>query len=259
MGAGLRWLGALVLAGLRELGATLRLAQQVLRRRHELELRLALEQAYLLGNRSALFVVVVLGFTGAIMVIQASAQAQRILGDLSAIGPAFLQLMVREFGPTITALMVAARYGAGVGAELGAMTITEQVDALRLTGASPEGYLVGPRIAGGMIAGLPIAVLGTAVAWVAGGVAAHQVFGMGWDTYVNFQLVDVGDVAVGCAKAIAYGAAIPLVASRAGLRAHGGAPGVGQATTRAVIWGSTWVLGLDLLVGVVAFGLEGLG
>jgi phospholipid/cholesterol/gamma-HCH transport system permease protein len=222
----------------------------------ELEGRGVALQAYQLANRSAFFVFVVMSFTGAIMVIQGCTQAKRILGDMSAIGPAFLQLATREFGPTIAALMVAARYGAGVGAQLGAMTITEQVDALRMTGATPEGYLVAPRIVGGLIGTLPIAILGTATAYIVGGLAARYGFGVGWDTYFKLNLVQVSDALIGSAKALAYGVAIPLVACFAGLRARGGAPGVGRATTYSVIVGSTAVLFLDLCIGTVGYLLQ---
>jgi len=249
-------LGRFTLSVARDIRAILALGRRAAGTLGRLEGRLAVQQAYELANRSAFFVFVVMSFTGAIMVIQACAQAERILGDLSAIGPAFLQLVVREFGPTIAALMVAARYGAGVGAEIGAMTITEQVDALRMTGARPEGYLVAPRVVGGFVGIVPIAVLGTAAAYVVGGLAGRYGFGVGWDTYFRTNLVSVGDAAIGLCKALSYGIAIPLVACHAGLRARGGAPGVGRATTYAVIVGSTAVLFLDLFIGTVGYLLQ---
>ena len=213
----------------------------------------AFGQAYNLANRSIFFVVVIMGFTGAILVVQACTQAQRIIGDLTVIGPGFLQLMVREFGPTIAAFMIAARYGAGVAAEIGAMQITEQVDALRMAGADPPGHLVLPRIVGGVIGMLPIVVLGTAVAYVTGFVAAHYGFGVGRDTYFKTHLVEYGDVLLGVSKSFAYGIAVPLVSSYAGLNAYGGAPGVGRATTWSVIGSCLTVLFLDLAIGAAGY------
>ncbi|MEO0815293.1 MAG: ABC transporter permease, partial [Myxococcota bacterium] len=90
------------------------------------EAREVFRHAYEVGNRSILFITAIMGFVGAIMVVQASTQAARIIGDLSTIGPGFLQLLVREFAPAIICLMVAARAGAGIAAEIGAMSITEQ-------------------------------------------------------------------------------------------------------------------------------------
>jgi len=152
--------------------------------------------------------------------------------------------------------MVSARYGAGIAAELGAMRVSEQVDALALTGADPGRYLVAPRVVGGVIGALPVAVLGTAVAFVAGAVVARQGFRVGWDTYFGTQLVGLSDVVVGVAKALAYGVAVPLVASERGLSARGGAPGVGRVTTAAVIGASTAVLVLDLVISTLGYVIE---
>ncbi|MFB6375677.1 MAG: MlaE family ABC transporter permease, partial [Bradymonadaceae bacterium] len=78
-------------------------------------------------------------------VFQAGYQANQITGDLSLVGPVFLQLLLREFGPTITAMMIATRVGTGMAAHIGSMVVTEQVDALRMSSAPPIDYLVVPR------------------------------------------------------------------------------------------------------------------
>lgn len=226
------------------------------RERRLLERQGLWRQAYIVANGSIPFIVVVMSFIGAIMVIQASVQAQRIIGDLSAIGPGFLQLLVREFAPTLVALMVAARYGAGIAAELASLTVTEQVFALRLSGAEPGGYLVLPRTLAGLLAAVPLTVLGAACAFGAGYLAARQGFGVRFDTYFRLGYTAYSDVLVGGVKALAFGAVVPLVASHAGLSARGGAPGVGRATTIAVIGASIAVLALDLLIGALAHGLE---
>lgn len=239
-----------------QLGLLVLLARDVVTRVFRVERREVVRHAFEVGNRSLFFVAVIMAFVGAIMVIQASTQALRVIGDLSTIGPAFLQLLIREFGPTIICMMVAARVGAGMAAEIGAMTITEQIDALRLNGAEPLSYLVAPRVLGGILGTLPVVVLGSLVAHGSGGLAATQLFGVAWETYLGTQLLGPGDVALGVAKTLSYGAAIPLVACQAGLAASGGAPGVGHATTRAVIVGSISVLGLDLVIGTLGYAIE---
>ncbi len=236
----------------REIVALAVLARDTAASAGRMERALAVRQLYELGNRSALFVVIVLGFTGAILVIQASLQAQRIIGDLGLIGPTFLQLLVREFGASITGLMVAARYGAGIAAEIGAMVVTEQVDALRMAGEEPPAYLVAPRVVAGIVGTLALAVVGSAAAYLAGGFAGYHGFGISPESYYRLTLVRGVDVVIGVVKALLFGAAVPLVASHEGLAAHGGAAGVGRATTRAVIGGSLAVLVLDLAVGSVA-------
>jgi len=251
-------LGRWAIARGREVAAILDLLVRVLGQLGAVERREVARQAFELANRSVFFVTVVMSFVGAIMVVQACTQAQRVVGDLSVIGPGFIQLLCREFGATIVALMIAARYGAGVAAELGAMQVSEQVDALKMTGADPVSFLVAPRVLGGLIGMIAIVTLGTVVAFVAGGYAARYGFGVGWDTYYRVGTLARGDVLVGVVKAVSYGVAVPLVSAWAGLSAKGGAAGVGQATTRAVIGSSIAVLALDLVIGAVGYlGLKG--
>ncbi|MDP7040116.1 MAG: ABC transporter permease [Myxococcota bacterium] len=250
-------LGRWVIAELSALRTAWRLWQGVCRSWRTVEWHAAIQQTHEVTNRSALLVFVVMAFTGAILIVQGGTQAQRIVGDLSPIGPAFLQLLIREFGPVITAFMIAARYGAGIAAELGSMKVTEQVDALRLAGAPPMSYLVLPRIYGGLLGMLPIIVFGSVVAYYAGAVTAFYGFGVGWDTYFSTSFVKLADVSVGVAKSLAFGIAVPLMSCDAGLNARGGAAGVGQATTRAVISSSVLVLFLDLVVGTLGYVLLG--
>jgi len=242
-----------MLRGLHVLGELLILLQRCFAYAGQVRREHFFRQAYDVGNRSLFFVTVTMGFTGAIMVIEASIQASRILGDLSLIGPAFLQLLVRDFGPSITALMMATRYGGGVAAEIGTMKTTEQIDALRMTGANPVAYLVAPRVFGGLLGAFPLIIFGCTTSFVAGSIPALYLFEIGWDTYFGFHLLTGSDVALGVAKALAFGLAVPLVSSYAGLSASGGAPGVGRATTHAVIGSSIAVLILDLVVGVLGF------
>jgi phospholipid/cholesterol/gamma-HCH transport system permease protein len=240
-----------------ELRAVGRLLGECCRAMPRLERSETVRQLYFLGNRSLPFVAVVLGFTGAILVTQASLQAQRVIGDLSLIGPVFLQLLVREFGPTLVGMMIAARYGAGVAAEIGVMVVTEQVDALRMAGTEPAAYLVAPRVVAGVAGAFALAVLGSLVAFAAGGLAAAKGFGVSRQAYLRLDLVGSADVIIGLVKSIAFGMAVPLVASSCGLRARGGAVGVGLATSRAVIGGSVLVLVLDILIGAAGHWLGG--
>ena len=93
--------------------------------------REVVQQSFFIGNRSLAFVMIVLGFLGMILIFQSGFQAKRIVGDLQGMGALYLQLLFREFAPTVTALMLATRVGTGIAAEIGSMVVTEQVDALR--------------------------------------------------------------------------------------------------------------------------------
>lgn len=210
-------------------------------------------QAYEIGNRSILFLAVTMGFIGLIMVLQSGYQAARLIGDYSLLGPAFLQLLVREFAPTIGALMLATRVGAGIAAELGSMTVTEQIDALRLSGAEPVEELVVPRLAACLVMVPALIVLAGAFAEVAGLLAARLAFDVPYDVFGDVRLLTYGDVVVGAVKAVVFGAVIPLVSAHAGLSARRGSEGVGLATTRAVIHTSMGIIVLDFVVNVLLY------
>jgi phospholipid/cholesterol/gamma-HCH transport system permease protein len=110
-----------------------------------------LEQLYVIGNRSLVFVAVTLGFIGMVMMYQACLQFSRAIGDLSQVGVQFLRLVVSDFGPTLTAMMLATRVGAGIAAEIGSMKVTEQLDALRMSGVLPIDYLLVPRFVASIV------------------------------------------------------------------------------------------------------------
>src|SRR5207237_5550062 len=82
-----------------------------------------LRQMYQVGNRSLLFVCVTLGFIGMVLVFQPWLQVSRITGDLSQVGAEFIKILVHEFGPSLTAMMLATRVGAGIAAEIGSMLV----------------------------------------------------------------------------------------------------------------------------------------
>ena len=210
-------------------------------------------QCYEQANRSLFFLTVTMAFMGAIMIIQACLQVQRLVGDLTTIGPGFLDLLVQLFAPTVGAIMIATRVGAGIAAELGTMTVTEQTDALRLSGTDPLSFLVVPRVLAGMMMMPLLAVWAATVAYLAGSVVAHRSFFVAPDQYFGFYMVDGHDLATGLVKAIAFGLALTLVSAFNGLRAHGGSSGVGKATTRAVIYSILAILVLDFLLGGISY------
>lgn len=216
-----------------------------------------LEQMYEIGNRSLFFITVVMGFFGTILVYQAGLQNKRILPEMTMLGATYLELLIRDLAASIGALMLATRVGAGIAAELGSMVVTEQIDALRMSAADPIDYLIKPRFVASIVMTTALVIWSAAVAFTAGMVTAFVFFDVAPRTFANVALVDIGDLAVGLAKCIAYGAAIPVVSGHSGLAAHGGSEGVGWATTRAVVNTSLAVIILNLLIstaGLFIFG-----
>jgi phospholipid/cholesterol/gamma-HCH transport system permease protein len=216
-----------------------------------------MRQMYEIGNRSLVFVCIVMGFIGMILVYQGGLQTKRVVPDLSQLGATFLEVLVRDLGASICALMLATRVGAGIAAELGSMAVTEQIDALRLCAADPVDYLVKPRFLASVVMVLVLTVISSSAAYATGMFGAQVFFGINPRTFVNFTLVDAVDVATGLTKCIAYGAAIPLISAQAGFAATRGSEGVGTATTHAVVRSSLAVIALDFLISGafwVAFG-----
>jgi len=213
-------------------------------------------QMYEIGNRSVFLLTIVMGFIGTILVLQAGLQTQRVLPDLTLLGASYLELLVRDLAASIAALMLATRVGAGIAAEIGSMVVTEQVDALRMSGADPVDYLVKPRFLASIVMTTALTIWSGGVAIVTGMITADTVFSVNPRTFWNLSLVHAGDVVVGLTKCVAYGAAIPVVSAASGLSTFGGSEGVGWATTRAVVNSSLAVIMLNLIIssaGLVVF------
>jgi len=210
-------------------------------------------QMYQVGNRSLLFVGVTLGFIGMVMIYQTCLQVNRITGDLSQVGGEFAKILVHDFGPTLTAMMLATRVGAGIAAEIGSMKVTEQIDALRMTGVAPIEYLIVPRFLACLSMTLVLAVFGACIAYAAGGLTAYASFGVNPRVFFNPSKIEYVDLILGVTKCVAYGMAIPIISGFCGLRARGSSEGVGWATTAAVIGSSFAVILLDVIISAMGF------
>lgn len=152
--------------------------------------------------------------------------------------------VVRETGPLTAALLAAGRVGAGIGAELGAMRVTEQIDALEASAVDAFKYLAVTRIVACMIA-MPILTTVMNVSAVIGGfVAEHAISGMSWDLYLAraFSLIGFSDLLPSTLKTIAFGFIIGVTGSYLGFAAQRGTEGVGQAATRSVVLASVLVI-----------------
>ncbi len=212
-----------------------------------------LREMFEIGNRSLLFITVVMGFIGMIFVHQSGIQAQRIIPDLHLLGATFIEYLVRSFASDIGSMMLATRVGAGIAAAIGSMVVTEQVDALRMCAAEPVDYLVVPRFKASIVMTLILLTWGGFVAMMTGYITAHYAFGQRWDVYFNFTMVRWSDLLIFFVKCLAYGAAIPVVSGYCGLSTYGGSEGVGSATTRAVVNSALATIILNLLISSAGF------
>lgn len=219
-------------------------------RSERLPVQATLRQLNDLGVRSLWLVGSGMIFFGAVMVTIAELQARRFVGNLALVGPPYFQLLVREFGPITTALLIAARLGAACAAELSTMSVTEQVEALELSAGDPFVDLVAPRVFASTLMVPALSIVGTALAALSAAAVSTLVYGIDGRAFLDPRYVTVGDIACSLIKSALCGAIIPLFAASQGLSARGGAAAVGDATTRGVVAASLGCMVVDLAVGL---------
>jgi len=212
-------------------------------------------QLYFVGNKSLLFVIVTLGFVGMVMVYQTCLLTTKVVDGRNQVGAQWAKLLVAGVGPSLTAMMLATRVGAGIAAEIGSMKVTEQLDALRMSGVTPVRYLIVPRFLACVIMTLVLSTFGVAAGWAAGGLTGYYSFQINPRIFFDLSMIAPAHVVVGVIKAAAFGAAIPIVSGFCGLRAQGSSEGVGHATTAAVIGSSFAVIVLDLIISFTAMSM----
>jgi phospholipid/cholesterol/gamma-HCH transport system permease protein len=205
---------------------------------------------YKMGVKSVPIVAVTALFTGAIMVIQAAPLVQRYQAyGLLGWGAGFGTL--REIGPLLTALMISGRVGANNAAELGTMTVTEQVDAMRTLAIDPVAYLVAPRFIAIVITLFCSTLVADFLALYGAAYSAGPLLGVEPQVFYNgltAGLLNFGDVAHGLVKSVAFGAMIALASCFFGLNVQGGAPGVGRAVNATVVVSAASIFVIDYFV-----------
>ena len=205
--------------------------------------RLILRQAIDIGYYSLPVVGLTGLFAGMVLALQSHTGFGRF-GAESAVPTVVVVSITRELGPVLTGLMVAGRVGAAMAAEIGAMRVTEQIDALVTLSTDPFKYLVAPRLIAG-VAMLPPLVLVADIVGVMGGyLVGVNKLGFEGEAYLantwrNFEALDVIS---GLVKAAAFGLIIALMGCYHGYRSRRGAQGVGAATTAAVVSASILIL-----------------
>lgn len=239
------WLGQAALAFLHELGSLFLFFSRIL---YWLPRRPYRWSEFLRHCRDigfgSLFIVLLTGFfTGLVFGLQTLFGFRRF-GAEALVGPGTLLALSRELGPVLTALMVAGRSGSGMATELGTMRVTEQIDAMSTLAIEPVQYLVGPRV---LAATLMLPVLGS-IFTGCGFIGSYlmAVVREGVDPGVFFHetwlALDPPDFFEGYIKCAFFGAQIAVISCYKGFTTSGGARGVGEAATAAVVLSSVSIL-----------------
>ncbi|HXH24299.1 MAG TPA: ABC transporter permease [Vicinamibacterales bacterium] len=213
------------------------------------EIRETARQLFELGCRSVPLIAASGFAVGIVLSMHTRASLARFGAE--ALIPAGLALaLVRETGPLTAGLLLSGRIGAGIGAELGAMKVTEQIDALEVTGVDSFRYLVVTRVVACVIA-LPILTTVMNFTGILGGFAAETtVTGIPFRTYFRqaFSSIQFVDLIPSTLKTMVFGFIIATVASYLGINTRRGTEGVGQASTRSVVYASILLIAANVLL-----------
>jgi phospholipid/cholesterol/gamma-HCH transport system permease protein len=175
-------------------------------------------------------------------------------GATSFVGATVALSVSREIGPVIAAIMVAARCGSAMSAQIGSMNVTEQIDALRMLSVHPTSYLVVPRLVACLFM---MPVLGLISMWsgIVGGLVVANSAGISTASFMDSirSYVMVSDYVGGLAKAPVFGLIIAIVACQQGMRTTDGAVGVGRATTNSVVIAMVLIYIANFLLARVLF------
>jgi phospholipid/cholesterol/gamma-HCH transport system permease protein len=205
--------------------------------------RLILRQIIYIGYFSLPVVGLTALFTGMVLALQSYTGFSRFNAE-SAVATVVVLSVTRELGPVIAGLMVAGRVGAAMAAEIGTMRVTDQIDALTTLSTDPLRYLVLPRLLAGLLT-LPVLVFVADIIGVFGGYLVGT-YKLSFNP-VNYltqteQYLETIDVVSGLVKAAVFGFIVALMGCYHGYHSRGGAEGVGQATTYAVVSASILIL-----------------
>lgn len=205
-----------------------------------------------IGVGSIPIAALIAGFTGIVLALQASYTLTGVV-PMYFVGVLVGKSLMLELSPVLTGLALAGRVGANIAAELGTMRVTEQVDALETLAYDRHSFLVIPRVLAASLMFPAVVALATVVGVVAGWITSINLldlssaeFFKGLRLFYKFK-----DIWYGLVKSISFGMIIAFIGCWQGLRATGGAEGVGRAATRAVVAGAAMILVLDAVWAVL--------
>jgi len=176
---------------------------------------------------------------------------ERLVPGLVAVG------FTRELGPLLTGIMLAARIGAAYTAELGTMTVAEEVEAIEAMGIGPLRFLVSPRLLAVVLLTPCLVVVSNIAAMIGALIVCRWQLDISPDYYLQLinESMQNRDIIAGMVKSILFGLIISLVSCYKGLTVRGGAAGVGDATTSSVVTAITVVIGFDTLANIILVAL----
>ncbi len=213
------------------------------------DLRQLLRQMVRVGVASTPVILLTSMFTGAVLALQSYAVLARFSAE-GFVGSLVSLSLVLELSPVIGGLIIAGRVGSSMGAEIGTMRVTEQIDALEVMATDPVHYLMVPRVWALTLMLPALVLMGDIIGIVGGYLVAVVLMGSNPVVYVDnsFQYMDLWDLGQGLVKAAFFGLLVAVIGCQKGYFTTGGAEGVGRSTTRAVVAASIAILLSDFFL-----------
>jgi phospholipid/cholesterol/gamma-HCH transport system permease protein len=198
--------------------------------------RNTLEQMVSVGPESLLIALLTASFVGMVFTIQVTREFLNF-GASTAVGGVLALTLARELAPVLTAVILAGRVGSAFAAEIGTMKVTEQIDALQILKTDPIDYLVIPRVLACALMLPVLTLLGFLTGMTGGLLIATNLYGISQTVFVNSaqNFLTIWDLVSSIIKAFVFGILIAVIGCSWGLTTSGGAKGVGQSTTTAVV------------------------
>jgi len=212
------------------------------------------KQMEFIGVKSCTVIILTGLFTGMVSSLQAD-YGFRLFGAETLVGSTTALGLLRELGPVLAALMVTARAGSAMSAQIGTMRVTEQIDALYVMGANPYQYLLIPRIIAAILVMPMLTLLFDSVGMLGSYIVGVDLLGIDKGLFMAriVQYVDYEDLNAGLIKAVCFGGILSVVGCYKGFTTTGGAEGVGRATTYSVVISSVSILIADYVLTAIMF------
>ncbi len=221
-------------------------------------IRLTIQQIYVVGVQSLLIIMVSGLFIGMVMALQGYTILVNY-GAEGSLGPMVALSLLRELGPVVTALLFAGRAGSALTAEIGLMKATEQLSSLEMMAVDPLRRIIAPRFWAGVIAMPMLALIFSAIGILGGHLVGVDWLGVDAGSYWSIMQATVEwdkDVVNGIIKSFVFAVVVTWIAIFKGYDAIPTSEGISQATTQTVVYSSLAVLGLDFVLTALMFGIN---
>jgi len=215
---------------------------------HGVNLQELSRQCYRIGNKSLPLISITGFILGLVLTLQSGPTLAKFGAESMLPGMVALSI-IREIGPVIVALIVAGKVGSGIGAELASMRVTEQLDAMEVSGTNPIGFVVNTRVLAVSLM-LPLLVLyADALSILGSFISAHAAYSISFEAFIHkaFDVIHFSDLIPTVLKTFLFGYAIGIIGSYKGYFAKRGTEGVGEAANSAVVISSISIFVIDLL------------